>query len=404
MNVPKLRFKEFQEDWKKKTVESISSTVTSGSRDWAQYYSETGDKFIRMTNLVREGINLDLSDLRFVSLPVDSSSEGKRTSLIFGDILVSITAELGKLGWVPNNFGTAYINQHTALIRPSSKVHSKFIAYTLSTKKYNNDLNSLNDSGAKAGLNLSTLKSFSISLPENLTEQTKIATFLSAVDEKIAQLSRKHELLQQYKQGMMQQLFSQKLRFKDDKGEDFPEWEKLNASEIFENYSNKNHDRNLTILAATQDKGIIPREQIEIDIKTSDASIKSYKKIEIGNFVISLRSFQGGIEYSNYSGICSPAYTVLKSIKPINDEFYKNYLKTHDFIQKLNATVIGIRDGRQISYQAFSDLILDYPPSLKEQAKIANFLTAIDNKIEAVAKQLEQARVWKQGLLQQMFV
>ena len=127
MNVPKLRFKEFQEDWKKKTVESISSTVTSGSRDWAQYYSETGDKFIRMTNLVREGINLDLSDLRFVSLPVDSSSEGKRTSLIFGDILVSITAELGKLGWVPNNFGTAYINQHTALIRPSSKVHSKFV-------------------------------------------------------------------------------------------------------------------------------------------------------------------------------------------------------------------------------------------------------------------------------------
>ena len=128
------------------------------------------------------------------------------------------------------------------------------------------------------------------------------------------------------------------------------------------------------------------------------------RRRKIGNFVISLRSFQGGIEYSNYSGICSPAYTVLKSIKPINDEFYKNYLKTHDFIQKLNATVIGIRDGKQISYQAFSDLILDYPPSLKEQAKIANFLTAIDNKIEAVAKQLEQARVWKQGLLQQMFV
>lgn len=201
----------------------------------------------------------------------------------------------------------------------------------------------------------------------------------------------------------MQKIFSQEIRFKNDNGEDFGEWDYFQASELFENYTNKNHDGNLTILAATQDKGIVPRDTIEIDIKSSEASVKSYKIIEKGQFVISLRSFQGGIEYSNYHGICSPAYTVLQPIKPINDIFYKNYLKTYDFIQRLSATVIGIRDGKQISYQAFSDLYLDYP-TMPEQEKIAGFLTAIDERIDHTTAQLIHTKQWKKGLLQQMFV
>ena len=184
MATPKLRFKEFDNQWDKTTINDQAQTVTSGSRDWAQYYSESGDKFIRMTNLVRDGIYLDLSDLKFVQLPKDSN-EGKRTSLKFGDILISITAELGKLGWIPEGLGTAYINQHTALVRMKDSVDSKFVAYSLSTEKYNNKLNSLNDSGAKAGLNLGTIRNFELIVPPK-EEQTKIASFLSNVDEKIS--------------------------------------------------------------------------------------------------------------------------------------------------------------------------------------------------------------------------
>ena len=147
MAAPKLRFKEFDNQWDKIKINDQAQTVTSGSRDWAQYYSESGDKFIRMTNLVRDGIYLDLSDLKF------------------GDLLISITAELGKLGWIPEGLGTAYINQHTALVRMKDSVDSKFIAYSLSTEKYNNKLNSLNDSGAKAGLNLGTIRNFELIVP-----------------------------------------------------------------------------------------------------------------------------------------------------------------------------------------------------------------------------------------------
>ena len=241
MATPKLRFKEFDNQWDKTTINDQAQTVTSGSRDWAQYYSESGDKFIRMTNLVRDGIYLDLSDLKFVQLPKDSN-EGKRTSLKFGDILISITAELGKLGWIPEGLGTAYINQHTALVRMKDSVDSKFVAYSLSTEKYNNKLNSLNDSGAKAGLNLGTIRNFELIVPPK-EEQTKIASFLSNVDEKISQLTQKHELLSQYKQGMMQKLFSQQIRFKADDGSDFGEWEYLKFKDVITIKYGKDHKK-----------------------------------------------------------------------------------------------------------------------------------------------------------------
>ena len=205
MTTPKLRFKEFDGDWKQIKISDYSHTVTSGSRDWAQYYSDKGDKFIRMTNLVRDGIYLDLSDLRFVDLP-KGSNEGKRTSLQSGDILISITAELGKLGWVQNDLGTAYINQHTALVRMSEKVDSKFIAYTLSTEKYNNKLNNLNDSGTKAGLNLGTIRSFELTIPQEI-EQTKIANFLTAIDQKIEVVAQQIQQDKLWKKGLLQQMF-----------------------------------------------------------------------------------------------------------------------------------------------------------------------------------------------------
>ncbi|WP_096159919.1 restriction endonuclease subunit S, partial [Enterobacter hormaechei] len=228
--VPKLRFTGFNEPWSETSLGKISSFITSGSRDWAQYYSDCGDKFIRMTNLVRDGITLNLSDLKFVRLP-ENSNEGKRTALQHHDILISITAELGKLGWVPDDLGTAYINQHTALVRPNLSIaSSKFIANLLSTKKYNNILNQQNDAGAKSGLNLSTIKNFGFYAP-NKIEQAKIADFLSSVDEKISLLNKQYDLLCQYKKGMMHKIFSQEVRFKDEYGEEFPEWEESLLSE-----------------------------------------------------------------------------------------------------------------------------------------------------------------------------
>lgn len=181
------------------------------------------------------------------------------------------------------------------------------------------------------------------------------------------------------------------------------EWDcKIQAKHLFKNHTDKKHDGNLEILAATQDRGIVPRTQIDIDIKCSDEGISGYKKVEQGDFVISLRSFQGGIEYSSYDGIVSPAYTVLKRIKPISDDYYQNYFKTQDFIKRLNGAVYGIRDGKQIGYEDFGDLFIHNPP-LEEQEKIAKILLQCD-KIIGLKKELIKAEKNKKKWLIEKFM
>ena len=138
-------------------------------------------------------------------------------------------------------------------------------------------------------------------------------------------------------------------------------WIVYKASELFENYSEKGypHEKQLMV---TQNKGTIYREDGVIDIKVSDESLNGYKLVNKGDFIISLRSFQGGIEYSNLRGIVSPAYTILKSKKEINHNYYRYFFKSSSFINMLNSAVIGIRDGKQISYQVFKEFSFYYPP------------------------------------------
>jgi len=404
---PKLRFKKFNGDWEKTTIGAKSEIVTSGSRDWAQYYSDSGDKFIRMTNLVRNGINLDLSDLRFVQLPV-GSNEGKRTSLEKGDILISITAELGKLGWIPEGLGTAYINQHTALVRMKNTLDSKFVAYALSTEKYNNKLNSLNDSGAKAGLNLGTIRSFELTIPSK-PEQTQIASFLSVVDEKISQLTQKLELLSQYKQGMMQKLFSQQIRFKADDGSEFGEWEEKIIGEIA-NIKRGASPRPITdtkwfdedskvgwvrISDVSKSKKVL----VETEQYLSIAGIKKSRFIPKGNIIMSICATIGKPIYTGFDVCIHDGFVVFSELKAWHEYTYY-YL---EYIEK-NWYQYG-QPGTQVNLN--SDIVSNeiFPfPCLEEQTKIANFLSAIDQKIEVVAQQIEQAKQWKKGLLQQMFI
>jgi len=189
-----------------------------------------------------------------------------------------------------------------------------------------------------------------------------------------------------------------KIRFKE-----FTEtWEEKSGNLVFEPISNKNHKSNLPILAISQELGAVPREMINYKISVSDKSIASYKIVEIGDFIISLRSFQGGIEFSNYKGICSPAYIILRNIIDVDLLFFKYFFKTHKYIQKLNSKLEGIRDGKMISYKYFSEINLPLP-NKQEQQKISSFLTSVDKKIEQLSKKIEFQEKYKKGLMQKIF-
>lgn len=196
--------------------------------------------------------------------------------------------------------------------------------------------------------------------------------------------------------------FFPNLRFNDKNGNDFPDWNFKNGNEIFDNISNKKHNSDLPILAITQDYGAIPRDLIDFKITVTDKSVESYKVVEVGDFIISLRSFQGGIEYSKYKGICSPAYIILRPSISIDRIFFKYYLKTPKYITHLNRKLEGIRDGKMISYSYFSDIILPLP-SIEEQNKVSTFLSFIEDRIETQKKIIEDLQITKNEISFKLF-
>ncbi|MCB9333821.1 MAG: restriction endonuclease subunit S [Lewinellaceae bacterium] len=244
-----------------------------------------------------------------------------------------------------------------------------------------------------ASINSSQLKQFPIPLPP-LPEQRAIAQILTTWDTAIQKTEQLIAQKEQRKKWLMQQLLTGKKRLAGFGGA----WKNFGAGEIFKSVSVKGFD-NEELLSATQDRGIIPRSLLEARVTMPMGDTKSFKLVEKGNFVISLRSFQGGLEYSNYRGIVSPAYTVLKSKKNISNEFYKHYFKCYDFIGHLAIAVIGIREGKQISYEDFCTVKVPYP-SLEEQTAIAQVLQAADKEIQLLKAKSEKLREQKKGLMQ----
>ena len=228
-----------------------------------------------------------------------------------------------------------------------------------------------------------------------LPEQQKIAAILSTQD-KVIEL--KEKLLvqkQQQKKYLMQQLLTGKKRLP---GFD-RKWNYVKANEIFKSIVDKSHGGKLEVLSSTQDKGIVPRSQVDIDIKYDENSLSTYKKVCEGYFVISLRSFQGGIEYSNYAGIVSPAYTVLRAIVKIDAGYYKQFFKSSNYIKRLNVAVYGIRDGKQISYDDFGQIKIPVPP-IEEQREVAKILSTADHEIDLLQKSIEAEKQKKKALMQ----
>lgn len=235
-----------------------------------------------------------------------------------------------------------------------------------------------------------------ITLP-TLPEQQKIATILSTQDKVIELKEKRLAQKQQQKKYLMQQLLTGKKRLP---GFD-RKWNYVKANEIFKSIVDKSHDGKLEVLSSTQDKGIVPRSQVDIDIKYNENSLSTYKKVCEGDFVISLRSFQGGIEYSNYAGIVSPAYTVLRAIVKIDAGYYKQFFKSSNYIKRLNVAVYGIRDGKQISYDDFGQIKIPVPP-IEEQREVAKVLSTADHEIELLQKSIEAEKQKKKALMQSL--
>lgn len=400
MSVPKLRFKEFDGDWSNKKIGNIASKVGSGStpRGGAEAYTDHGIIFIRSQNVNNDQLLLD--DVAYI--PEETHVKMSGSKVIANDILLNITgASIGRSCVVPHDFTEANVNQHVCIIRTPND-DPIFVQSFLSSENGQNAIQSKQAGGGREGLNFQAIRSIDFHFPPSKEEQAKIASFLSNVDEKISQLTQKHALLSQYKQGMMQKLFSQQIRFKADNGSEFGEWEEKELKDIAEinPKSKKLPESFIYIDLESVEKGQL---LLQKNIELQDAPSRAQRLLAKGDVLFQMvRPYQQNNYYFNLSGeyVASTGYAQIRT--KLDSKFIYYALHEKTFLDEVMNRCTGT------SYPAInsSDLssIEILIPCLEEQTKIANFLSSIDQKIEVVAQQIEQAKQWKKGLLQQMFV
>ncbi|MGY5612211.1 restriction endonuclease subunit S [Vibrio brasiliensis] len=417
--------------WKSTRLNKIAETVTSGSRDWAQYYSESGSKFIRMTNLPRDGIYLKLDDLKYVNVH-SNSSDGKRTSLKEGDLLISITAELGKIGWVPPALGEAYINQHTALVRiKKESADSKYIAYLLSSHAMNHKINRLNDSGAKAGLNLPTIRSIPMVLPP-LPEQRKVAKILSTWDKAISTTEKLIETSKQQKKALMQQLLTGKKRlvkstssrsvregFALSKIGDIPDdWEVELISKHYwyqEGPGVRKHQFTENGVKLFNGTNI---QQSRIDLSNTSTYISSEEAYgsyshflaDSGDLVIacsgiSVERFDEKIAFINQTHLplCMNTSTMRFKVKSETTAcltFMRYFMMSDLFKNQIRRQITG---SAQLNFgpSHMAKCFIPLPP-LEEQKKIASVLGCADKEVDILEAKLAHFKQEKKALMQQL--
>ncbi|EEX33766.1 MULTISPECIES: restriction endonuclease subunit S [Vibrio] len=420
MNVPKLRFGEFEGSWKTTKLGALTSKVGSGAtpRGGEKAYSTSGIPFIRSQNVNYN--RLLLNDIRYI--PENTHASMKRSQIQPKDILLNITgASIGRSCVVPDCFQDGNLNQHVCIIRLKND-DPYFTQSLLASYRGEKLVFQGMAGGGREGLNFESIKGFKMAFP-TLPEQQKIASFLSKVDEKIALLTEKKDKLAEYKKGVMQQLFNGKwqeqdgqltfipptLRFKADDGSEFPDWEEKALGDFARIYDGTHQTPKYV------DEGVpfysvehVTANQFE---KTKYISEEVYAKeckrvtLKKGDILLTRIGSVGDVRLIDWD-VRASFYVSLALVK-YNDEIVGQYLasfmQSPNFQSELWKRMIHVAFPKKINLGEIGHCLVSVP-SRDEQTKIANFLSAIDQKIDLANSELEKAKEWKRGLLQQMFV
>lgn len=410
MVAPKLRFKEFDQKWGVDALQDQIDFLAGYAFD-SKLMSNEPQKYqlIKMSNVYQNQLDLTRNPSYWTN--IDSKIE--KFLLKKGDIVLTLTGTVGKTDYGYNveidKDDKFLLNQRLVRLRAKQDLSdSKFIQYRISTDKffYHFFYSSKGGTGNQSNVSIEDLKLLELNFPSK-EEQTKIASFLSAVDEKISQLTQKHQLLSQYKQGMMQKLFSQQLRFKADDGSEFGEWENTVLGDIADIVGGGTPSTNNEEYWSGDVVWLTPSEINQKFIGESKRTISelgvqksSAKKLPIGTILFTSRATIGEVAIAIAEVTTNQGFQSFISNEITFNEFLYYWIVNNkkSFIERASGSTF-----LEISKSKIQPMEISFP-CLEEQTKIANFLSAIDQKIEVVAQQIEQAKIWKKGLLQQMFV
>ncbi len=421
MSSPKLRFKEFSEDWKHSKVENhyYNLPTNSFSRSCLNYefgsvknihYGDIHVKFKSHFDVKNETVPFINEDVNYKRYGNESFCLEK--DLVFADASEDLN-DIGKCIEIVNtNNENILCGLHTIHLRNiNNNLFKGFSGFLFRTENIIKQIQKESQGAKVLGISSKKILNININLP-TLLEQEKIATFFATVDKKLNLLKEKKEKLELYKKGVMQQIFSQKLRFKDEKENEFAEWEEKKLGEVAHRITFKNKEDNQNVLTISAQQGLI--SQLEYFNKSVSAkNLTNYYLIEKDDFAYN-KSYSKGYpmgaikRLKRYDkGVVSTLYICFRFDKDqINLTFMEQLFEEGKHIKELeNITQEGARNHGllNIALSDFFNINLNIP-SLPEQEKIAQFLSTLDAKINLVETQIQKTELWKKGLLQQMFV
>ncbi|EOR10256.1 restriction endonuclease subunit S [Acinetobacter sp. ANC 3926] len=401
MSVPELRFNEFDESWSQVILDDLAE-VERGKfsvrpRNDPRYFGgkmpfvQTGD--VTGSDVYLKGFSQTLNE------------DGIKVSKVFPEdtILITIAANIGDT--TITQYPVACPDSVVAIQPKKELTNTIFLKNVIDLQK--DFLDSQATQNAQKNINLQVLKPLELIVP-SLKEQTKIASFLSAVDEKISQLTQKHELLSQYKQGMMQKLFSQQIRFKADDSSEFGEWEEVTLSKVSD-VRDGTHDSPSyvkdgypLITSKNLKNGKLDLTDINLISEDDYLNINKRSAVNIGDIIFGMIGTIGNPVLLKSDGFAIKNVALIKEKDELLNIYLIHYLNSSFFAKQ----VALLNTGNTQKFLALGQIrsLSIHKPQLAEQTKIANFLSSIDQKIEVVVQQIEQAKQWKKGLLQQMFV
>ena len=413
MKEPKIRFKGFKGEWENTPFSETFDSLKNNSLSRAElsdsgevmniHYGDVLIKYGECVDVIKE-VETFVKDEE-VAKKLHQSCAIKNGDVIFADAAEDNT--VGKCSEVIANENDAIVSGlHTIACRPKKDFAPMYLGYYLNSNAYHDQLLPHIQGTKISSISKKAISQTHINSPLEKDEQQSIASYFQHLDSLIQSTTKKIESLKQVKAASLQSMFPQegettpRVRFKGFEGE----WEKVRASNVFKTFNEKNRP-DLPVLSATQDRGMVNRESIGYNIFHDKSNEATYKHILPGQFIIHLRSFQGGFAHSSIEGIASPAYTIMEFKDKTRhfDLYWKYIFVSKEFIKRLELITYGIRDGRSISFEEFSEMYFTVP-SYEEQKKIASYITTLDRQITLQIQRLEKLKQIKAACLDEMFV
>ena len=376
---------------------NVGAVVSSTQYGLSDPSDESGNIPLVGMKDIQDG-RVNLNPMARVSL---SSEDFEKYRLLKGDILLNRTNSpslVGKAAIVDEDADVVFASYLVRVTVDRQKAAPEYINYWINSDRGQKQIKALATRAiSQANLNPTTFcDHFYLPVP-GLQAQQHIAAVIKAWDDTTGKLGSLIVALERRKQGLMQQLLTGRRRLKGFKGK----WKLLRADKLFTEISVRNQATEERLLSVTQDRGVIPRDMLVGRVTMPAGTVDAFKLVERDNFVISLRSFQGGLEHSAYRGLVSPAYTVLQASDEIHPAFFRHYFKSTDFVKRLSVAVVGIRDGKQISYTDFRSIKLPLPP-LHEQIALNQLLDLADQDIALCRERLVSLQLQKRALMQKL--